>query len=335
MLRPNVSHCVSENEVHYNPIPHDYSKDYFTIESLADNNTIYLKATNTAVTKTISASTDNGETWTEYTSTNTGNGVTVATLDLGNTVLIKAQNQTYGNSSYKNVFVTTSSFMLKGNIMSLVSGDSFINANELTSSHVFCQMFSGCTGLTSAENLVLPATALTDNCYQYMFHSCVNMTSGPSILPATTLTSNCYDTMFYHCTSLITAPKLPATTLATGCYSSMFNGCTSLTTAPELPATTLAQSCYYAMFDSCTSLTVAPKLPATTLVSQCYRGMFYGCTSLNSITCLAIDIYATNCLYNWVRNVAESGTFSKNVDMEDWTTGINGIPTKWTVQDAS
>ena len=66
MVKPNVSHCLQENDVHYNKVIHDYSKDYFTIESLEDDNMIYFKSENNAVIKTISASTDNGNTWTEY-----------------------------------------------------------------------------------------------------------------------------------------------------------------------------------------------------------------------------------------------------------------------------
>ena len=63
--------------------------------------------------------------------------------------------------------------------------------------------------------------------------------------------------------------------------------------------------------------------------------MFQGCTSLSSITCLATNISATNCTYQWVMNVATSGTFIKADGMNDWTTGTSGIPTNWTVQDAT
>ena len=129
---------------------------------------------------------------------------------------------------------------------------------------------------------------------------------------------------------------LPATTLTGSCYQSMFNGCTSLTTAPSiLPATTLVQSCYQGMFYGCTSLTTAPELPATTLIDYCYQGMFQYCTNLNYIKCLATDISATNCTDNWVNGVSSTGTFVKNPNMTSWTTGNNGIPANWTIQDAS
>lgn len=127
---------------------------------------------------------------------------------------------------------------------------------------------------------------------------------------------------------------LPATTLANHCYRGMFSRCTSLTTAPELPATTLTNYCYGSMFYGCTSLTTAPELPATTLANYCYSQMFFNCTSLNSITCLATNISATGCTTNWVSGVAASGTFTKADGMTSWTTGVNGMPTGWTVVDA-
>lgn len=255
-VTPNVSYCKQENEVHYNP-KKMWANEYFTIESLEDNNTIYLKASNTAITKTVSASTDNGATWTEYTSSTGGSGTILATLNNGDKLLLKGENSTYAksNTAY-NQFNSTGQFKVKGNIMSLISGDSFANADELTENNTFSCLLRECTGLTSAENLVLPATTLTGNC-----------------------------------------------------YAQMFQGCTSLTTAPELPATTLA--------------------------TYCYQDMFKGCTNLSSITCLATNISATNCTQNWVRGVAASGTFTKAASMSSWTTGVNGIPTGWTVQTAS
>jgi len=197
----------------------------------------------------------------------------------------------------------------------------------------FREVFYGCTGLTDASNLILSETTLLNNCYQSMFQNCTSLTTAPE-LPATTLANNCYNRMFYNCTSLTTAPALPATTLAEGCYLNMFYNCTSLTTAPELPATTLASHCYRNMFYNCTSLTTAPELPATTLASRCYYYMFYNCTSLNYIKCLATDITASNCTTNWVSGVSQTGTFVKNANMSDWTTGTNGIPNGWTVIDA-
>lgn len=126
------------------------------------------------------------------------------------------------------------------------------------------------------------------------------------------------------------------TTVPTNCFQYFFNNCNGLVSAENLilPATTLGEGCYYEMFYNCTSLTTAPELPATTLANNCYGFMFYGCSSLNYIKCLATDILAGGCTSGWVNGVSATGTFVKNASMSSWTTGNDGIPTGWTVQDA-
>ena len=193
-------------------------------------------------------------------------------------------------------------------------------------------MFNGCTSLTTAPEL--PATTLANYCYASMFERCTSLVTAP-VLPATTLANWCYAYMFYYCTSLVNAPELPATTLANSCYSSMFECCTGLTTAPELPAITLADSCYWMMFQNCTELTTAPTLPATTLASSCYDSMFKGCSSLNYIKAMFTTTPGTNNTRDWVNGVAASGTFVKNSAASWTTTGVNGVPSGWTVQTAS
>ena len=152
------------------------------------------------------------------------------------------------------------------------------------------------------------------------------------------ITCHSFSSFFQDKTKLKSAGNLilPATTLRTSCYSNMFNGCTSLTTAPALPATTLAYGCYGDMFNSCTSLTTAPALPAPTLAENCYEYMFFGCTNLNYIKCLATNISASGCTSDWVYGVSATGTFVKDPNMtaSTWGTGVNGIPSGWTVEDA-
>ena len=94
---------------------------------------------------------------------------------------------------------------------------------------------------------------LTHECQFYNLFYGSNITTAPK-LPATTLTERCYEKMFSGCTSLVKAPELPATTLATFCYADMFEDCTSLVNAPELPALELADNCYWGMFTRCSKL---------------------------------------------------------------------------------
>ena len=97
---------------------------------------------------------------------------------------------------------------------------------------------------------------------------------------------------------------------------------------------TLAPNCYYWMFYQNSNLVEGPVLPALTLASQCYYEIFRGCNKMNKITCLATDISASGCVTRFSQATASSGTFVKHPDMNDWTTGVSGIPGNWTVEDA-
>lgn len=109
--------------------------------------------------------------------------------------------------------------------MSLLYVD-FEDVVRIPSAYQFAGLFKNDSGLVNAENLILPATALTENCYDSMFYG-ASLTTAPA-LPATTLADCCYMWMFFRCTSLTEAPALPATTLADWCYQRMFYRCTSL-----------------------------------------------------------------------------------------------------------
>ena len=256
--------------------------------------TIVWKSADTSIAKTISYSKDNGDTWTNITANEDGTNINV---NLGDVIIFKGDNSGYASSllSY-NAFQTNGDtlFSVQGNIMSLIDSTGFATAETLTDSYTFCKLFYNCSGLVSAENLILPATTLTDSCYHTMFYNCASLTVATE-LPATALTPNCYAYMFIGCSSLTTAPALPATTLAGYCYEGMFQGCTSLASAPALPATTLAEGCYHRMFQSCTSLATAPELPATTLAYYCYAGMFYGCSNLTTAPALPSETLADSC----------------------------------------
>ena len=340
------------------PTPVDYENQYLTIESLEDSNKIEFGGAD-GLQKTIQVSKDGGTTWISKTSPNKWKTITLATLNTGDKLLIKGTNTAYSDVNQNNTIIGRKKFIIYGNIMSLISGDNFVDNKTLTANYTFCSLFGSTYNyetLISAENLVLPATTLTDRCYGFMFQDCESLVNAPTLpattladgcyykmfegctsletapeLPATTLASDCYNGMFYECTKLTTAPALPVTTLASNCYQYMFYGCLRLVNAPTLPATTLANNCYEYMFYGCTNLTTAPVLPATTLSEYCYSAMFYKCTKLNYIKCLATDISATGCTDSWVYKVANTGTFVKAASMTSWTTGDNGIPTGWTV----
>lgn len=277
-----------------------YRGMYLTF-GIISGGTIVWKTNDASQAKTIEYSKNGGE-WTSITSTIEGAEIEVET---GDKVEFRGDNNYYssgvttGAGNYNtfgtllfNSAITTAVFEVYGNIMSLINKTDFPNITEIQGG--FGRLFRDCTGLTTAKNLVLPVTTLTEWCYGQMFGGCTSLTQAPE-LPATTLASYCYQNMFGDCTSLTAATELPATTLAEGCYDSMFYKCASLTTAPELPATTLTNYCYKSMFASCTSLTSAPELPATTLAQRCYGAMFQNCTGLTTAPELPATILANNC----------------------------------------
>ena len=271
------------------------SEKYLTF-NISSAGTINWATSNRSAAKTIQYKLNDGD-WTSIHS-NTGNTAPKINVIAGDKIQFRGNNATYGSSSsYYNTFDgSTAEFEIEGNIMSLINSTNFSTLKTLESDCTFSYLFYNCTGLTSAENLILPATTLTNRCYSVMFGGCTSLTTAPA-LPATTLAEGCYNNMLYGCTSLTTAPELPATTLAYGCYTNMFVGCTSLTTVPTLPATTLAEGCYEHMFDGCSSLTAVPSnyLPVTALTYGCYNGMFYGCSSLTTAPALPATTLANYC----------------------------------------
>ena len=323
---PWLSLTEENMEVNYNkPKLIDFSTEPLTFNIVSAGTINWTVLGSSA--KTIEYKLNDGN-WASITSNTKGAKITV---DYGDKVQFRGNNAQYcdGTSSFNMFSGSTAGFEVEGNIMSLINSTDFVAATTLESGFTFARLFNDCTGLTSAENLILPATTLAyycyggmflgctslttapklpvttlaDSCYAMMFQNCKSLTTAPA-LPATKLASSCYQYMFQGCTLLKTAPALPATTLADGCYAIMFAGCTSLTTAPELPATTLAYGCYTSMFQDCTSLTTAPELPVTKLADYCYSEMFLGCTSLATVpsNLLPATTLANNCYSSMFKN---------------------------------
>ena len=349
LVYPNVNYVEETDVVSIEasaptpPGPHDYSQDYFTL-SYTTAGTFKMPSVS------VDYSTD-GQSWTTLASNTVS-----PSMSAGTKVRMK---RVHGLVSLGRI-VTTGQFTVEGNAMSLVYGDNFTGQTSLTGYSLYNGLLSGSTGLTSAANLVLPATTLVPHCYDSMFADCTSLTTAPA-LPATNLGQayNCYEAMFSGCTSLATAPTLPATALTVYCYANMFQGCTSLTGAPDLPAETLVDFCYQSMFSGCTSLEIPPYMSATTLATACceymfqdctsltdspelmptafdgntacYSNMFNGCSSLTAITANFEDWPGTDYTNDWVVGVAAYGTFFRNPDAQWESYGDSAVPLGWDV----
>lgn len=219
-----------------------------------------------------------------------------------------ATNSNYPSSTFINCSETLDAerrFDVEGNIMSLLFGNDFSSQTALTADFAFAQLFNGAY-ITSAKNLLLPATTLSFACYMQMFNNST-IIHAPAILPALQMTTSCYNTMFSNCNNLEVPPVLPSKNLAPYCYSGMFIDCWRLFTAP--------------------------KLPAKTLVTGCYMQMFCNCFKLNHIEMMGLNnTDGTNvCTSSWVSQVASAGVFVKNRFAKWNTTGSSGVPSGWTV----
>ena len=91
-----------------------------------------------------------------------------------------------------------------GNVMSLLKGkDGLEGATAIEAKNAFYGLFAGADKLVNNDErlLVLPATTLTEGCYQDMFNGCKGIEKAPE-LPAPTLVKDCYQEMFAGCSKL-------------------------------------------------------------------------------------------------------------------------------------
>lgn len=232
---PNVSYIRNTDVILYNPtiiyqqIPLLKNvKNYLSFVAQANGTFQFSSA--------VDYSIDNGITWSTLAS-NTAS----PTVAAGSKIMWKATLTP--TSSGIGTFSSTANFIVQGNVMSLLYGDNFSGQLSLSGKdYAFKDLFTGCTGITNAYKLSLPATTLSEGCYKNMFKNCTGMVIAP-ILLAVTLEDSCYSNMFYGCTSLVEAPELSATTLTNNCYEYMFYGCSSLADIKCLATDITATNC--------------------------------------------------------------------------------------------
>lgn len=226
----------------------------------------------------------------------------------GDTIQFKG---TLTGSSCTQSIYGSARYTMSGNILSLYDATNYATLTATTSASTGCIVPKFTEGPVNAENLYFPDVEL-----------------GP----------NAFNQLFYYCTTLVKAPKaLNAQVLGNRAYYQMFKNCSNLTTTPILAATDVAgQAAYYDMFNACAALTEAAEISATAITGyEACRGMFFQCANLAYVKCLAKSITGTNAMNDWLYGVASSGTFVKSPDMSSWATGTAGIPSGWTVVDAS
>ena len=208
---PTLVEADSEDCGYVPPTP-SYENQYLTFRALED----ISFSRNGYSRGTIYYSLNSGSTWNSI-----GTYTSTPTIHSGQTIMWK------GNQDGDNTLSTFSSsgrFEVEGNAMSLVYGDNFSGQTTLSDSLALAELFdSSYDHLVSVENMVLPATTLSQWCYERMFWRCTSITTAP-ILPATTLANGCYENMFEDCNSLNSITCLATDISANGCTSNWLYG---------------------------------------------------------------------------------------------------------------
>ena len=135
-----------------------------------------------------------------------------------------------------------------GNVMSLLKGkDNLESADALEANNAFYGLFAGADKLVNNDErqIVLPATRLTEGCYDNMFSGCKGIEKAPD-LPAPKLENNCYQEMFSDCAKLNSVKCLASDVAASDALKDFLKGAGTaaektpvIETATPLPAGTV------------------------------------------------------------------------------------------------
>ena len=221
---PWLSLTTSNDKVDYNK--ETMAKTPFTIDILTDG-TLSWKVGDQTVYYDLNGSSTTGRI----------TSATTLTVHAGDELACTSlwfEMGTPPSTTPKNI-VSTAKFSVRGNIFSLMYSDystvnSFkggLNIDKYAITNIYRTviygLFSGCTTLVSAKNLLLPSADLIENCYANMFYGCTNLEDAPE-LPAQKLVANCYKQMFYGCSKLNRIKCLATDRSASGCVQNWTSG---------------------------------------------------------------------------------------------------------------
>lgn len=263
-----------------------FMRDYLTVEAIDKTTKVtFNKATNNGIQYSL-----DGYDWKNYTS-----AVTLA--NAGDKIYFRGKGTNYQQTGNSGILTVDKASYVYGDLMFLMCDEKYKAKKEITADFAFQRAFYKASWLQlhSEKKLKLSATTLSTGCYFEMFRGCTGITSLENLeMPGSgvSLVNRCFDSMFLECSGITAIPQgfLPWTQLAFACYRKMFEGCSKLATIPSdlLPALTLAKACYLRMFFGCSSLTVAPDLLATTPAPACYFAIFRNCTNISYVKCLMV-----------------------------------------------
>lgn len=281
--------------------------NYFCLTALEDNCEFYLFSYGYVSTVELDMSLDNGRTWTtgtysqssSVTSSTTAKKYTLASgLSAGQSILLRGDNSDFSLGD---------------------RADGNISVNKANNWSFSASKYHSVSGnlMTLVDRKGRNTNIDNSSMFSCLFTGNTRLTDAKGlVLPATLLSNYCYKSMFYGCSKLQVAPSsLPDATLGGHCYRSMFENCTSLVESPHI------QFKNNPIYNTSSSLSP-------------FFYTFKGCSYLSKINVdfETWDYENKNFIYQWVSNVASSGTFFKPKSLEK-KYGINYIPSGWTVTD--
>lgn len=314
MVGSNAASAVYIGDTLMWPLTHNYNADYFTIESLQDNNTITAVKNSSNQSPVIYYSLDDGNTWSN--TTLSSGTVTFGTINTGDKIIFKSTISSWASDWNKyNRFNGSKNFKVYGNIMSLINGDNFTSNSEFASGSSFnlCGLFYGTTTIIDASDLILPATILYMSSYNGMFRGCSNLEYGPKLLPALDVPADGYSSMFEGCVKLVEGPEIMATTVS---------GNTALN----------RMFCMNRNSKVTAAMTKSPIIRITNPASytNTYQQLFCGNGNINEVTILA---QGTDLSFaNWL-NFTNAGGVIKKLSGTTLVSGASGVVSGWTTQD--
>lgn len=277
--------------------PHDYSKDYLTIEAVEDGNIFFVfnGKIKSDLLSSISYSTDGGETW--VTEENPYKFMQEASITIpksgkngGNSPKVIDDGENQQEHYYESIDDELVDEIIDDVEQDIVDWRDLFGKKSLEGDMLTINVSAGDKVLFkgSAQSFgdisgsTVSKCHFGSDCKVDVYGNIMSLCYKDDFSNKHELLHDCqFDAMFVG-TDIVNASNLvlPATTLTLRCYEYMFSGCTSLVSTPQLPATKMAARCYQDMFCLCSQLTKSPKLPALELGELCYQAMFSGCTSL-------------------------------------------------------
>lgn len=208
----------------------DYCSQYLTLEAAESGVTSslwFIDSAGAEITDMDIEFSKNNGAWTHYVSATTAE----KSVSYGDKIRVRGLNNNYSIGCH--LLIAPNGYKIYGNIMSLVYGDSFEGKLSLPSGCGFSLLFSAhlfgpdpmpfdAVKCLDISNVCLPATALTEECYTFMFSGHQYITKAP-LLPASYVPSKAYRDMFYSCSNLNMVECL-ATSWESNSFSSWLNG---------------------------------------------------------------------------------------------------------------